>query len=396
MRKSTVAVVALSAVVTLTAAGCAGKEARGKPPVKIGIIGPMSGPLAVLGISQQNSVQVEIDRLNAAGGVDGAKFELVARDTGLDPGKAVQAANELAGDQQVKLIIGPSITAFYSAAKSAFEKNKKINCQPGVAAGTFANLTYGFRSQDATEIDVVKVLSYLKGRGVKNFGLVYESDDTGKFVDELLQKQAAGAGMEYLGFQATRPDDQSHAAYIDKFKDAEAIFYSSNVGGAKTLAAAGTAGYEGILVGAGSGAQNISFIEGAGDAAKGVVFPAPNYQYPMRDRSQWRAGYKAHIEAVEKRFGVNTGPKSGATSPKGTALAADCVYAYAEAVKAAAGTDPDKVATALEKLNLSADVTPSGNAIRPGDSHEFYGEEDIHLYQWDKDDQGWFTRDLSL
>lgn len=394
VHKSTVGIVVLSVAVALTATGCSGKEAGGKPPVKVGLIGPMSGPLAVLGISQQNSIQVEIDRLNAAGGIDGSQLQLVTRDSGLDPGKAVQAATELAGDQQIKLVVGPSLTAFYNAAKGVFEQNKKINCQPGVASGSFAELGYGFRSQDATELDVAKALGYLKSKGVKNVGLIYEGDDTGKSVDAILAKEAGGAGMTYLGFQSTRPDDQSHSAYMDAFKDAEAIFYSSNVGGAKTLAAAGAAGYKGILIGAGSGAQNISFIEGAGDAARGIVFPAPNYQYPTRDREQWRPGYRKHIEAVEQKYGVNTGPKTGATSPKGTALAADCVFAYAEAVKAAGGTDPDKVAAAMEKLDLAADTTPSGNSIKPGQAHEFYGEQDIRLYQWDKDDKGWFTREL--
>lgn len=387
-----VAAVVMSVAVVLAAAGCAGKEAAGKPAIKVGVIGPMSGPLAVLGVSQHNSIQVEVDRINAAGGLDGSKLEVVARDVALDPGKAVQAANELAGDGQVKLIIGPSLTAFYNAAKGVFEQHKKINCQPGVASGSFADLKYGFRSQDPTEVDVAKAVGYLKAKGVKTFGLIYEGDDTGKAVDALLAKQT---DMTYLGFQSTRPDDQSHSSYVDKLKDAEAVFFSSNVGGAKTLAAAGQAGYKGILIGAGSGAQNIAFIEGAGEAAKGIVFPAPNYQYPLRDRTQWRPAYRTHIEAVEKRFGINTGPKSGATSPKGTGLAADCVHAFEQAVKAAGSTDADKVAAAMEGLNLSPDTTPSGNAISPGDTHEFYSDQDIRLYQWDKDDKGWFTRELT-
>ncbi|WP_327084985.1 ABC transporter substrate-binding protein [Nonomuraea sp. NBC_01738] len=379
-------------VVALGAAGCAGKEAAGKPPVKIGLIGPLSGPLAVLGTSQQNSVQVEIDRINAAGGVDGVKLQLVTRDSGLDPGKAVQAARELAGDQQVKLIVGPSLTAFYNAAKGVFEQNKKLNCQPGVAAGSFAELKYGFRAQDATEIDVTKAVQYLKGRGVKSFGLVYEGDDTGKAVDQLLTQQAGD--MKYLGFQTTRPDDQSHSAYVEKFKDADAIFFSNNVGGAKTIAAAAAAGYKGQLIGAGSGAQNIAFLEGGGDGAKGIIFQMPNYQYPMRDRAAWQPGYRKHIEAVEAKYGINTGPKSGATSPKGTGMAADCVYAFAEAAKAAGGTDPDKLAAAMENLNLPEEDTPSGNSLSPGKTHEFYDAQDVRVYQWDKDDKGWFTREL--
>ncbi|WP_156056441.1 ABC transporter substrate-binding protein [Streptosporangium roseum] len=390
MRSATLVMV--SAAVVLAAAGCAGKEPGGQPPIKIGLVGPLTGPLAVLGVSQQNSIQVEIDKLNASGGLAGATFELVARDSGLDPGKAVQAARELAGDTQVKLVVGPSLTAFYNAAKATFEQAKKVNCQPGVAAGDFGALKYGFRSQDPTEVDVSKAVEYLRAKGIKSFGLIYEADDTGKAVDALLTKLAGD--MAYLGFQTSRPDDQSHSAYVEKFKDAGAIFFSNNVGGAKTIAAAAAAGFRGQLIGAGSGAQNIAFLEGAGDAARGVIFQMPNYRYPTRDRVAWEQGYRAHIEAVEQKYGINTGPKTGATSPKGTGMAGDCVFAFAEAAKAAGSLEPDKVVAAIERLNLAADSTPSGNSVSPGTAHEFYGADDVRLYQWDKDDKGWFTREL--
>src|SRR6476661_7583988 len=117
MRRSVLITAAGTMALAVAAAGCSGKKSGDKPDVQIGLIAPMSGPFAVLGISQQNSIQVEIDQINAKGGVDGAKLRLVTRDSGLDPGKAVQAANELAGNEQVKLLIGPSITAFYDAAK---------------------------------------------------------------------------------------------------------------------------------------------------------------------------------------------------------------------------------------------------------------------------------------
>ncbi|MWK38356.1 ABC transporter substrate-binding protein [Actinomadura sp. J1-007] len=379
----------------LAASGCAGKESRGKPEIKIGLISPMSGPFAVLGISQQHSLQVEIDRVNAAGGVDGAKLRLVVRDSALDPGKAVQATNELAGDDRVELVVGPSLTAFYEAAKSTLERSKKLNCQPAVATGTFNGLRYGFRSQDQAELDLRKMLTLLRKQGVKSFGLVYEGDDTGKNTDAVLKKAAGAYGMRYLGFQATRPDDQSHKVYVEKLKKADALFVSSNIGGAKTMAAAAEIGYKGKLSGTSSGMQNIAFVEAAGDYAKGALFPAPNYEYPLRtDRARWKPGYRAHIEAIERKYGKNTGPKTGATSPKGTAIAADCVFAFAQAAAKAGGTDPGKLAAAMETLDLKADQTPSGNAIKPGTAHEFYGIEELHVYQWNKDARGWYTTEI--
>ncbi|WP_256839421.1 ABC transporter substrate-binding protein [Ornithinimicrobium faecis] len=387
----------------LFAAGCAGKEERdggeggfagGGETVTVGLIAPMTGPFAVLGISQKNSLQVEVDAINEAGGLGGSQVEIQVRDSGLDPGKAVQQANEFSGDDSVKLVVGPSLTSFYNAAKGSFEQGKTVNCQPAVGAGTFADLDYGFRSQDPNDLDVDMMLSYLEAEGVTSIGLIYEADDTGNFFDEELETKAPDYGIDYVGMQENRADDASHTPYVQALSDADAIWISSNASGSKTMAAAAQEGYQGQLVGA-SGLQNISFIEAAGEDAAGVVFAAANYEWPVRDRDTWRPGYRKHIEAVEEQYGVNVGPKSGATSPKGTSIAGDCVYAWSKGVEAAESFDAAEVATAIENLDLSSDETPSGSTITPGDSHEFYNEDDIHIYQWNVDDEGWYLEEVT-
>lgn len=398
---------AIAAAVVVALAGCASKEERagdsggnaqgwsaGTDTVQIGLIGPMTGPFAVLGISQENSMKVIAEQLNAAGGIGGARVEIVTRDVGLDPAKAVRAATELAGDQRVRMVVGPSITAFYNAAKAVYEQNRKVNCQAAVAGGSFADLKYGFRSQDRLTDSTDRILQYLKSQNVTTIGEIYEADDTGKQVNELLRQKAPQYGLQFTGYEQSREDDQSHLPYVQKLASSGAIWISSNTSGAKTMAAAAEAGYRGVLVG-GSGIQNIAFLEAAGDAANGTVFAAPNYQFPIRDRGTWKPGYKAHIEAVEAKYGVNTGPKTGATSPKGTAITADCVYAYAKAADAAQSLDPDKVAASLTSLSLPDTETPSGCPITPSNGHEFYSAGCIRVYKWQKDAQGWFTTDVT-
>ncbi|GII86142.1 hypothetical protein Ssi03_41320 [Sphaerisporangium siamense] len=400
--------VAAAAVGALVLSGCAGKEERaaesgqtgggsgwnaGAGTVKVGLISPMTGAYSILGILQENSIRVEMDRINQAGGIGGAKLELVIRDSALDPGKAVQAANEMVGDSQVKMVVGPSLSAFYNASKGIYEQNRMLNCQPGVGTGDFSVLKYGFRSQDPNDIGVDKMMQYLKSKDIKSVGLVYEADDTGKAMDGYLKEYAPKYGITYMGYQQTRPDDQSHRPYIDKLKDAGAIMVSSNASGAKTMAAADEAKYKGLMAGT-SGLQNVSFLDAAQDLAIGAVFAAGNLQFNIRDRATWKAGYRTHVEAIEKRFGLVEGPKSGAKMPKGTAIAADCVTAFAKAAETAKSLDPDKLAQAVAGLNIPDTETPSGNAIKPAD-HEFYHVDDIHIYRWDKDANGWFITDVT-
>ena len=143
----------------------------------------------------------------------------------------------------------------------------------------------------------------------------------------------------------------------------------------------------------GSGLQNVAFHDAGGDDFAGTYMAAPNYQWPVRDKSKWMPGYKAHVDAIVAAYGTNTGAIAGATSPKGTALAADCVYAYAVAANKAQSFDPEKVLAAMSTLDIPADQTPSGNRIHPGPEHNFYQADAIHIYKWMKDANGWYTEE---
>ncbi|MFD2354606.1 ABC transporter substrate-binding protein [Nonomuraea ferruginea] len=366
----------------------------GADTIKIGLIAPMTGAYAILGILQENSIRVEMDRVNEAGGVGGAKLELVVRDTALDPAKAVQASNELVGDSQVHFVVGPSLSAFYNASKNIFETNSKLNCQPGVGTGDFGSLKYGFRSQDPNNLSVEKLVEYLKAKGVSSVGLVYEADDTGKAMDGYLKEYGPKYGVEYKGYQETRNDDQSHRPYVDALKDSRRdhrLQQRQRRQDDGRRCRVGLQGRDGLST---SGLQNVSFLDAAQDMAVGSVFAAGNVEFNIRDRATWKPGYRAHVEAVEKKYGVVEGPKSGAKMPKGTAIAGDCIVAFAAAAESAKSLDADKLATAMEQLNIPDTETASGNTIKPAD-HEFYHMEDIHVYQWDKDADGWFVTDVT-
>ena len=58
----------------------AGSEAAGAEgdTIKLGVIGPLTGPAATYGIAVQNGADLAVKEINAAGGVDGMMFELKA------------------------------------------------------------------------------------------------------------------------------------------------------------------------------------------------------------------------------------------------------------------------------------------------------------------------------
>ena len=364
--------------------------------IKVGLVAPMTGIFAVLGISQRNSLQVVADQINAAGGVGGAKIELVVRDGGLDPVASANHAKELAGDSSINLVVGPSISSFYQGAATYYEAAKKLNCQPAVAALDFTDYKFGFRSQDYYKDTLTALMTVSQKKSIKKIGMIYESGPTGTDFDAYITAQASKYGITYLGWEKITSTATSHNAELTKLMDkgADAVIISNNAYGAYTAKAAKELKFKGILMG-GSGAQNIAFHETGGDDFAGTLMAAPNYQWPIRDKALWQPGYKAHTDAVVKANSFATGVKSGATSPNGTAIAADCLYSYAVAANKVRSLDATKVRDAMEKLDIPAKMTPSGVRIHPGTEHNLYQADGINVYEWRKDAKGWYTIEVN-
>ncbi|BAO90038.1 ABC transporter substrate-binding protein [Caballeronia cordobensis] len=76
-------------------------------PIKIGWLSSLTGPLSSAASAENQGVQFAVEQINAAGGIDGRKIELITRDTAGDPTKAVNYANQLIFSEKVAFVIGP-------------------------------------------------------------------------------------------------------------------------------------------------------------------------------------------------------------------------------------------------------------------------------------------------
>jgi len=85
----------------------AASVASAESPIRIGWLSSLTGPLSSAAIAENQGVQFAVDEINASGGVDGRKLELITRDTSGEPTKAVNLAKQLAFVDKVDFIIGP-------------------------------------------------------------------------------------------------------------------------------------------------------------------------------------------------------------------------------------------------------------------------------------------------
>src|SRR6202012_173430 len=97
----------VSAGAAALASGLAKPAIAAKEPILMGYLPALTGPSSSTGIGINRGVQLAVDEINAAGGIDGRQIELITRDTQSEPTKAVTGAAELAPGQKVSVVIGP-------------------------------------------------------------------------------------------------------------------------------------------------------------------------------------------------------------------------------------------------------------------------------------------------
>ncbi len=96
--------IAIMTIIALCLSSFVGCGKAGEEKYVIGFSGPLTGAAAMYGQAVQNSAQMAIDEINAAGGLNGVKFELVATDDQHDPTKvSTNYASMLEKGMQVSL-----------------------------------------------------------------------------------------------------------------------------------------------------------------------------------------------------------------------------------------------------------------------------------------------------
>src|SRR5919109_5629046 len=93
-------------VVVLLALGVAPTIGDAQAPVKIGVIQPLSGPVAASGNYVRMGAEIARDWINARGGINGRKIELLIEDNKSDPKEAASAAEKLIVRDKVPAIMG--------------------------------------------------------------------------------------------------------------------------------------------------------------------------------------------------------------------------------------------------------------------------------------------------
>lgn len=92
---------------TLGIAGCTG-DSNGGETVTFGVLQPFTGEVSWVGESSETAVQIAVDEINEAGGINGTQVEIVAEDTEVNQQTATSAIRKLINSDNASVILGPT------------------------------------------------------------------------------------------------------------------------------------------------------------------------------------------------------------------------------------------------------------------------------------------------
>jgi branched-chain amino acid transport system substrate-binding protein len=144
-------------------------QAQGAAPIKVGVIGPFTGPSSDFGQPMLNGIRLAVEEINAVGGYLGRPLELVIKDDRGDPDTGLRESEQLVRDGVIATI-GFCNTGVALKALDVFQKNRLpliVPCSTGtpVTAKYPAPESYIFRTSARDAIQAPFVVQDLVRRG---------------------------------------------------------------------------------------------------------------------------------------------------------------------------------------------------------------------------------------
>ena len=185
MRKFMTAAVAVAVAMSLAACGGGSKEAAAAsgtdskegPTFVIGNSGPLTGGAAVYGNAVKNGIQLAVDEINAAGGINGFPVKFVCEDDEADAEKAVNAYNTLK-DQGMQIMVGTTTSGACLAVSTETANDNMFQITPSGTAVKITEPDNVFRMCFSDPEQGTKAAQYIsENKLAQKIGVIYDSSD---------------------------------------------------------------------------------------------------------------------------------------------------------------------------------------------------------------------------
>ena len=189
---------------------------------KIGVMYPLTGDAAAYGIPIQKTTKYAADEINAKGGINGKKIELIYEDSKCSPKDGNAAAQKLINIDKVKVIIGGVCSGETLGAAPITEANKIILFSPSATSPDITKAgDYVFRDAPSDAYAGVVASNYayddLKARKA---AVISESTDYAQGLRKVFKENFVKLGAEIVADETYNPEDTDFRTQVTKAKAA--------------------------------------------------------------------------------------------------------------------------------------------------------------------------------
>jgi branched-chain amino acid transport system substrate-binding protein len=340
-------------------------SAQNQEPIRIGVIAEVQ---AIAGASTPGGAQIAADEINAKGGVDGRKIEIFVYDDKSSSADAVRAFQRAASQDKVHAVIASYISEVVLALEPWAARLKIPLITPGAASNEITKAIHddyeknkytfhGYMTSAAQAQAVCDAAKDVLVNGLKLKSAVIMSEDAAwtKPLDVGYEQCLPQIGLKVLDHIRFSPDTTDFTPIFNKLEgvNPDVIVTGISHVGVQPTVQWKTQQVPIAMFGISAQAISPTFWKDTNGAAEGIpslAFAAPDVAVTSKTIP--------FAQAYKQRFG-NLPAYTGYT-------AYDQVYMFADAIKRAGSSDPDKIVEAMEKTDWESTI---GRI-------QFYGRED--------------------
>jgi branched-chain amino acid transport system substrate-binding protein len=343
--------------------------------IKIGLTGPLTGPNAAFGLQLKNGAEQAAAAINAKGGMNGQKIELVMADDVSDPKQGVSIANKFAGEG-IKFVVGPFNSGVTMPSSEVYAENGILQITPSATnpkiteRGLWNTFRTCGRDDQQGEVAGNYIATTLKGKKV---AVVHDKTTYGKGLADETQKAMNAKGVKEVLYEGVNTGEKDFNALVAKIKSAgaEVVYWGGlHTEGALIAKQLKDGGVNAVMM-SGDGITSNEFATIGGDAIIGTLMTFPPDPRKLPEAA----------EAVKQFAAIKYDPEAYTLY---TYAALEVIVQAANAVKA---NDPKKVAEEMKKGGAYKTVIGELKYDKKGD----ITRPDYVMYTWKKGADGKVT-----
>jgi branched-chain amino acid transport system substrate-binding protein len=331
-------------------------KARGEMPVKIGFIDPITGSLSALAVSEVEGAKWTVDQMNKNGGILGRQVQLLVEDSANDTGTGVQKAHKLIERDKVDIIMGDVNSGIAYAIMGVTAEKRIFHIVPGGHTDPITGKDCKwntFRTCNTTAMDAAAVTGELVKRFGKKWFFITPDYAYGQTLQANFVKNLTALGGTYQADMLPIANSDFSATLI-KAKAFKPNVLLNNMGGSAQINCM---------------KQFVQFGMAKEMALGGSLFEIESVRsVPKEAQAGWWVmewyWNQPNVPAV-KTFVDAISPALGGKKPTARHwMSYVSLHAVRLAAEKAKSLDAQKMAHALEDLELPPEVSLSPNKIR--------------------------------